>query len=101
MSRNFAGRFVPADEALRIGLLNRIIEGDPLQEAVAYARAFSQHSLLTLKLVRDAALRGGEVPLAEGLKIEADLSAVGFRSEDGREGTAAFAEKRPAKFRDK
>ena len=42
-----------------------------------------------------------EVPLAEGLKIEADLSAVGFRSEDGREGTTAFAEKRPAKFRDK
>lgn len=95
------GRFVPADEALRIGLLNRIVEGDPLQEAVAYARAFTAHSLLTLKLVRDAALRGSEVPLAEGLRIEADLSAVGFRSDDGREGTAAFAEKRPAKFRDK
>lgn len=38
---------------------------------------------------------------AEGLKIEADLSAVSFRSDDGREGTTAFVEKRLAKFQDK
>jgi enoyl-CoA hydratase len=95
------GRSVPADEALRIGLLNRIVEGDPLKAAVDYARAFTKHSLLTLKLVRDAALRGVEVPLEQGLKIEADLSAVTFRSEDGQEGLKAFVEKRPAKFQDK
>jgi enoyl-CoA hydratase len=95
------GRLVPAEEALRIGLLNRIVEGDPLQAAIQYAQSFSRFGLLALRLVRDAALRGGEVSLEEGLKIEADLSTVSMRSEDGREGVLAFREKRPPKFRDK
>jgi len=47
-----SGRMVPAEEALRIGLLNRIVDGDPLQAAMEYARAFSGHGLLALRLVR-------------------------------------------------
>jgi enoyl-CoA hydratase len=39
-------------------------------------------------------------PLAEGLKIEADLSTLAFRTADAEEGIAAFAAKRPAQFRD-
>jgi len=95
------GLSVAADEALRIGLLNRIIDGDPLQAAVQYAREFSKHGLLALRLVRDAALRGANVPLLEGLAIEADLSTVSMRSEDGREGPRAFLEKRPPRIHDR
>lgn len=95
------GRIVPADEALRIGLLNRIVEGDPLQAAMEYARAFSGHGLLALQLVRDAALRGRDTSLQEGLTIEADLSTLSMRSDDGSEGPRAFLEKRKPNFKDR
>jgi enoyl-CoA hydratase len=94
------GRSVPAEEALRIGLLHRIVDGDPIEAAVQYARAFSKHGLLALRLVRDAALRGADVSLRDGLAIEADLSTLSMRSDDGREGPRAFLEKRPPKFQD-
>lgn len=95
------GRMVPAEEALRIGLLNRVVEGDPLEAAMQFARAFSGHGLLALRLIRDAALRGRDTTLRDGLRIEADLSTLSMRSEDGREGPRAFLEKRPPVFGDK
>lgn len=95
------GRSVPAEEALRIGLLHRIVDGDPLHEAVRYAQAFSKHSLLALRLVRDAVLRGADLTLREGLAIEADLSTVSMRSDDGKEGPRAFLEKRLPQFKDR
>jgi len=96
-----SGRSVPADEALRLGLLNRVFDRDPLPQAMEYARTFSRHGLLALRLVRDAAMRGWDTSLDEGLKIEADLSTLSLRSEDGREGPLAFLEKRPAVFVDR
>lgn len=95
------GRAVPAEEAVRIGLLGRIVEGDPLQAAIEFARTFSGHGLLALQLVRDAALRGFDAPLHEGLRIEADLSTLSMRSDDGKEGPRAFLEKRPPRFKDR
>lgn len=96
-----SGRFVPADEALRIGLVNLVVTGDPVQAAMDYARAFTRHSLLALRLVRDAALRGWDTTLQDGLRIEADLSTLSMRSDDGREGARAFLEKRQPKFQDR
>jgi enoyl-CoA hydratase len=95
------GRFVAAEEALRIGLLHRIVEGDRIEAAVEFARAFSGNGLLALRLVRDAAIRGMDTTLQEGLRIEADLSTLSMRSDDGREGPRAFLEKRPAAFKDR
>jgi enoyl-CoA hydratase len=95
------GRNVDATEALAIGLVNRIVEGKSMEEAVAFARAFTTHSLLALRLVRDSAQRAMTTTLAEGLRIEADLSTLSMRSEDGREGLAAFIAKRPPKFIDR
>jgi enoyl-CoA hydratase len=95
------GRFVAADEALRIGLLHRIVEGDRIEAAVEFARAFTSNGLLALRLVRDAALRGMDTTLQEGLRIEADLSTLSMRSDDGREGPRAFVAKRPAVFHDR
>lgn len=96
-----SGRFVDADEAVRLGLANRIVANDPLNEAVEYARQFSRHSLLALRLIRDAAQRALSTPLAEGLKIEADLSTLSMESLDGKEGARAFLEKRKANFQDR
>lgn len=96
------GRNIEAQEALTIGLVNRIVvEADPLRETMDYARQFTRHSLLTLHLIRDAAQRAMTTPLAEGLKLEADLSTMSMESQDGKEGLAAFIAKRTPNFKDK
>jgi enoyl-CoA hydratase len=96
----FTGRTVDADEASRIGLVNRLIDGDPLAAGIAFAREFSGHSLPVLGLARDAVTRALNTPLNEGLKIEADLSTLAFQTRDAVEGMAAFIEKRKPKFGD-
>jgi enoyl-CoA hydratase len=95
------GRNIEASEALAIGLVNRIVEGDAMQAAIDYGRQFTKHSLLTLQLIRDAGQRAMVSPLAEGLKTEADLSTLSMESEDGQEGLQAFLAKRPPNFKDK
>jgi enoyl-CoA hydratase len=96
-----SGRSVPAEEALRIGLVNRIVDGEPVQAARAYARQFTRLGLVALDLARQSVQRGMQVPLRDGLRIEADLSTLSMRTEDGREGVAAFLEKRSPRFRDR
>lgn len=95
------GRTVGPEEAERIGLVNRIIDGDPLTSAIAFAKEFSNFSLLALNFARDAVKRGLETSLGEGLKIEADLSTLAYQTEDSNEGMAAFMEKRKPQFKDR
>ena len=101
MEMILTGRTVDADEALRIGLVQRIVEGDAVEQGIAYAREFTGYSLPVLGFARDAVGRALATPLSEGLKIEADLSTLAFQTRDAAEGMAAFAEKRKAKFEDK
>ena len=95
------GRTVDAEEAHRIGLVSRLVDGDAVAAGVAFAREFSGYSLPVLSFARDAVKRAGETPLHEGLKIETDLATLAFQTQDAVEGMAAFAEKRKAQFRDK
>lgn len=94
------GRMVPAQEALQLGLVSKVLEGDLLEGGIEFARTFTKHSLLALKLIRDSAQRGIEASLQNGLRIEADLSTVSMLSDDGAEGVQAFLEKRTPNFRD-
>ena len=94
------GRTVEAEEALRIGLVNRLIEGDPIEAGLEFANRFTRYSLPVLGLARQAVMRALDVPIHEGLKIEADLSTLAFRTADAEEGMAAFEEKRKPEFRD-
>lgn len=95
------GRSVDAEEAQRIGLVNRLIDGDPVAQGVAFAREFSGYSLPVLGFARAAVQRALDTPLAEGLKIEADLSTLAFRTEDAAEGMDAFGAKRKPQFKDR
>ena len=95
------GRTVEAEEALRIGLIHRIADGDPVQAAIAFAREFSRYGLPALRLARDAVKRALEVPLHEGLAIEADLNTLAFQTQDAVEGMTAFMEKRKPRFADR
>ena len=100
MEMILSGRTVDAEEAYRIGLVQRLVEGDPVTAGVTYARAFSGYSLPVLGFAREAVSRALDTPLGEGLKIEADLSTLAFQTKDAAEGMAAFSEKRKAAFKD-
>jgi enoyl-CoA hydratase len=94
------GRTVKADEALRIGLVNSVVEGDPVEQALAFANTFTCHSLPALQFASSAVTRALDVPVRDGLKIEADLSTLAFGMKDAEEGMAAFEEKRKPRFTD-
>jgi len=100
MEMIMTGRTVGAEEAERIGLVHRLVEGDAVDAALAFAHEFSGYSLLAQNFAREAVSRAFDVPLLEGLKIEADLSTLAFRTTDAVEGMAAFTEKRKANFKD-
>jgi enoyl-CoA hydratase len=94
------GRSVDADEAFRIGLVHRLIDGEPLEAGMAFARELTGFSLRTLEFTRAAVRRAADLPLSEGLKAEAELSTLAYRTADAEEGMAAFVEKRKPDFRD-
>jgi enoyl-CoA hydratase len=94
------GRTVDAAEAERIGLVSRIVDGDPVDAGIEFASAFAGYSLPVLEFARRAITRALDTPLPEGLKIEADLSTLAYQLKDSAEGMAAFEEKRKPEFKD-
>jgi enoyl-CoA hydratase len=96
------GEMISAEEALRIGLVNHIYEPEALMPAAqALAKKIAANAPLSIKFTMEAIERGIEMPLAEGQYIETTLFGVLAATEDMREGTRAFLEKRPAQFRGK
>ena len=92
-------REVPAEEALAIGLLDRVTEpGGTLREALELAGQFGAMSRPALAAVLRCADDAAELPLAEGMAREADWVTDLLDSPDGREGLAAFIAKRTARF---
>ena len=101
MEMILTGRTVRADEALQMGLVNRLVEGDPVEAGMRFAREFTCHSLASLRHARGAVHRSLQTSLAEGLKIEADLSTLAYQTADAAEGMTAFLEKRKPSFQDR
>lgn len=96
------GEMINAEEAQRIGLVNHIYEpAELLPAAEAMAKKIIEKAPLAVKYCMEAIERGVEMPQEEGLFLEATLFGVCCATEDMREGTTAFLEKRPANFRGK
>ena len=95
------GRTVRAEEAMAIGLVNRVAEGNPVEIGLEFAAGFTGYSRPALGFARSAVSRALDLPLSEGLRIEADLSTLAYRMEDAEEGMAAFEEKRDPVWKDR
>ena len=89
------GRQMEAEEALRVGLINRIVEPEELLPAAReLAGQLLQNGPLALRAAKQAVIEGWDRPLAEGLKLELELFGRLLLTEDAVEGPKAFAEKR-------
>lgn len=96
----FTGKHIKAEEALKIGLINQVVEeGQALEEAKVLAHQIAAQPAVAVKLIKQCVDRGADVTLVDGLNIEADLFEQVFRTEDVKEGVAAFLEKRKANFK--
>lgn len=95
----FTGRRFPAAEALRMGLVNRVVPAvDLLDEAMALARGIARNAPLTVAASKAAIRAAGQPPGRRDMaRVEAMIEAC-FTSDDYREGQRAFAEKRPPHF---
>jgi enoyl-CoA hydratase/carnithine racemase len=85
--------------ALRFGLVTEVLPaGDLIDRALSIAEEICQNGPLAVRAVKEAALRGLEGTLAQGLDLETDLGRRVVRSEDAQEGPRAFAEKRTPNY---
>ncbi len=93
------GAMIDAAEAERIGLVQQVVPADGLRDAVtAYAATLRSKSPLALARALDAVLSGPEMAQDDAMRFEAGLFGLCFATEDMREGTRAFVEKRKAAF---
>lgn len=96
------GEMIDAREAHRIGLVNRVVpQGQVMEEARTLLASILERGPLAVRYTLEATYQGLEMPLEDGLRLEANLFAVTFATEDKAEGTRAFLEKRPPVFRGK
>jgi len=94
----FTGRFVKAEEALAIGLADRVVAADQVYaEAVAWASQFTSAASYAVRAAKEAIDRGIEVDLETGLEIERQQFAALFATEDRSIGMSSFVEKGPGK----
>ena len=94
------GRRVKADEAERIGMVNRVVPREQLlDQAVELARAMLRNGPLALSAALESVTRGASLPLPDGQRLESGLFGILAATEDMHEGMKAFLEKRPAAFR--
>ncbi|MEI2812112.1 MAG: enoyl-CoA hydratase-related protein [Nocardioides sp.] len=94
----FTGRFVPAAEALTLGLVDKVVPADQVYaEALAWAGRFANSPALALRAAKECIDRGATVDLATGLEIERQQFAALFATEDRTIGMASFMESGPGK----
>jgi enoyl-CoA hydratase len=95
-----AGEMITAEEAMRIGLVNHVYEpAELLPAAEGLAKKIIANAPVAVKYTMEAIERGVEMPQEEGLFLEATLFGLSCATEDMREGTKAFLEKRKAEFK--
>jgi E-phenylitaconyl-CoA hydratase len=96
------GRPIDAQEAYRIGLVNKVVpQGELMSAAKEWAEAICQVGPLAVRAAKEAMIRGSSMTLEEGLRLESSLFNYLSGTEDFTEGSAAFKEKRKPVFKAK
>ena len=95
-----SARNVKAEEAEKIGLVNRVVpQAELLNEAVKLAQAILKNGPLAVEAALECVVRGMQLPLDQGLRFESGRFGILASSEDMHEGLQAFLDKRPAAFK--
>lgn len=98
----YTGKIIKAEEAQRIGLVNKIVESEKLmEEAKAMAATIAANAPIAVKLCKTAINRGIQCDIDTALMYEAEAFGECFSTEDQKEGMTAFIEKREKNFRNK
>ena len=93
-------REVSAEEALRIGLIGRVVpDGQALDEALAIAEVICANGPLAVEAIKRSVRESEGLSETEALKVELEIGTPIFATEDAAEGQRAFAEKRPPQYR--
>jgi enoyl-CoA hydratase len=96
----FTGDRIGADEALRIGLINKVVPAASLMdETLALARRIAEKSPMVLRILKRALFAGSDMPLAGALAHEQAMIGLVLDTDDAHEGCSAFLEKRKPDFR--
>lgn len=96
------GKQIDAQEAYRIGLVNTVVPHDKVMTtAREWAEAICKNSPPAVQSAKQAMLRGSEMPLEDGLRLEFMLTSYVTSTKDFTEGTSAFVEKRKANYKGK
>ncbi len=102
MEMILTGAPIAADEAQRIGLVNRVVPAaDLMAEARKLAAQLAKNAPIAMRYIINAVNKGVEIPFAEACQYEATLFGLVASTGDMREGTAAFLEKRKPEFKGK
>lgn len=102
MELNMLGEQIDANEAYRLGLLNRVVPAQDLDKAVdEFVQKLLSKSPVVLGIIKLAMNKGIEMTLNEALYYEAECFSSTLASEDAKEGLTAFLEKRPPEFEGK
>jgi len=102
MEMLLTGDLVSADEAARIGLINRAVAaGRERDEAIKLARGIADKSMLTVKVGKEGFYRQLEMPLAEAYEFVSDVMVENMLYRDAEEGIDAFLDKRAPKWEDR
>jgi enoyl-CoA hydratase/carnithine racemase len=99
MEMLLTGEPIDADTACRWGLVNRVVPRERLMDAAREVAArIAANAPLAVQAAKEMAIRARDVDRASGLRMEVAMNRLLQSTEDVREGTAAFAEKRPPRF---
>ena len=102
MEMLLTGDLISAQDALRIGLVNRVVPpGSELEAALALARKIAGKSAHVVKIGKEAFYRQLEMGLDDAYRYTADVMVENMLARDAEEGIAAFVEKRPPKWEDR
>ena len=98
----YSGEFIDAAEALRIGLVNKVVPSDQLMpEALKFAKRLTKLGAIALRMAKTAINEGLQMDLEAGLQYERQCYSLLYATQDQKEGMKAFKEKRKPQFQGK